>query len=488
MGRNLLPGQSHYFLGKDSTRWHTHVPHYAEVIYEGLYPGIDLIYYGRGNQLEYDLVVAPGADPQVIELQFEGARKTALMKDGSLRLETAGGELRQHPPVIYQKQDGVKHLITGSYRLTGPNRVSFQIAAYDTSRPLFIDPILSYSSYIDSDGLFSLARDTAGNLYLTGAIPSLPPPINSDPVNRGEFQGFRRDALVTKLDPTGNTMLYSTIIGGELDDLGRDIAIDAAGNAYMVGISSSGIRISENTEPIPFPTVKAIQENIAGSYDVVLAKLGPNGDTLEYSTYLGGSGDDGLLGGLALALDSEGSVYLSGSTNSLNFLNVKAIQPIFGGEVDAFALKIDPTGQFVLYATYLGGANSDFGGDVGVDGDGQAYLAGTTSSTNFPTKNPLQNELAGESDSFVTKLSADGSEFQYSTYLGGSGQDEGKGLVVDGNGQVYLTGSSGSGDFPIPQGAQQPIPNAQSIDAFLLKLDAAGTSLLYVTFVGGGGT
>ena len=235
-GRDQLPGRTHYFLGNNPAEWHTQIPNYSQVFYKDLYPGIDLIYYGRGHQLEYDLVVAPGADPNVIELKVRGAETITMLPDGSLLLETAVGDLRQHSPVIYQEQNGVKHMIAGSYHVASPNRITFEIAPYDSRLPLYIDPVLSYSSYFESDGVYSITQDVAGNLYLTGAaIPSTPTTVDAFQTTHNGF----RDAFVTKLDQTGTTVLYSTFLGGSLDDVGRDIAVDATGNAYMVGISSS---------------------------------------------------------------------------------------------------------------------------------------------------------------------------------------------------------------------------------------------------------
>ncbi len=471
VGRKPLPGQSHYFLGNDPTKWYAHVPQYAQVVYEDLYPGIDLVYYGRAGQLEYDLVVAPGADPAAIELQVTGAETITMMPDGALRLETAVGDVLQHPPVIYQEYDGVMHRIAGGFHLREANRVSFTIAAYDATRPLYIDPILSYASYVASDGLYSLARDSGGNLYLTGAaLPSFPT-VNAV---QSQHQGYR-DAFVSKLDPTGTTLLYATYLGGSRDDLGRDLAVDAAGHAYVVGISSS----------TDFPTASAIQEKNAGSYDVFVAMLSPSGASLEYATYLGGSGEDGLLRGLALALDAQGNAYLTGTTNSSDFPTRTPLQATYGGAVDAFVAKIGSAGSALMYATYLGGTSSEYGGDLAVDDVGQAYVVGTSFSQDFPTVNPLQPTLGGERDLFITKLTSDGGAMVYSTYLGGTAQDEGRGLTINADGQVYVTGHTHSTDYPVVHPVQATV--AGGADVIMSHLDAAGTSLVSSTYVGGKG-
>ena len=476
IGLHQLPGQSHYFLGNDPTGWHTHVPHYSRVLYEELYPGIDLIYYGRDGQLEYDLVVAPGANPQEILLEIQGAERLTLLPKGDLLIETSVGEVRHHRPVIYQKLDGVKYLIAGGYRLKEGSRVSFEIAAYDPTRPLYIDPVLSYSSYFESDGVYSLTLDEVGNLYMTGAaIPSLPT-VNA---LQSSSNGFL-DAFVSKFDPTGTNLRYSTYLGGSLDDQGRDIAVDDAGNAYVVGISSSS----------DFPTVAPIQSQNAGSYDVFVAKLSPSGATLAYSTYLGGIGEDGLLGGLALALDeprtqpSEVTAYLSGSTNSPDFPTVTAFQPKYGGGVDAFVAKVG--GEAVpklLFATFLGGTNSDFAGEVAVDDEGQAYVVGTTSSEDFPVATPLQPQIGGQSDIFLTKFQPDGLGLIYSTYLGGEDSEEGRGVTVNRREQAYITGHTKSDNYPLERPAQDSL--AGEFDVVVSRLANDGSSLVSSTYIGG---
>ena len=468
-GRNELPGKSHYFLGKSETRWRTNVPHYSQVVYPGIYPGIDLIYYGRDGQLEYDLVVAPGANPKNIQLQFQGAETLSINKQGHLSLKTSVGEVLQHRPVIYQEKDGIKHVLEGSYVLREENRVSFDIEDYDSTRPLYIDPVLSYATYLGSGGVSSLALDDQGNIYVTGATGSAFATVKAF---QGSHQGFQ-DAFVSKLDPTGTTLLFSTYLGGSLDDQGRDIVVDREGNVYVVGISSSS----------DFPTARPIQPTNAGSYDIFVAKLGPSGDSLEYSTYLGGSGEDGLIRGLAIALDAQGNAHVAGTTNSSNFPTFSPIQASYGGAVDAFVAKLNNAGSALLYSTYLGGINSDYGGDLAVDGLGQAYIVGTTFSSDFPTFKPLQPTLGGERDIFIAKLTSDGLAFSYSTYLGGSLQDEGHGITLDAGGQVYVTGQTQSANFPLVNPIQ---PNlAGSLDAVISKLDSAGSSLLFSTVVGG---
>ena len=463
IGLDQLPGQSHYFVGNDPKAWHTHVPHYAKVIYEGLYPGIDLIYYGKDGQLEYDLVVAPGANPQEILLEIQGAEQLTLLPEGGLSIETAVGEVQHHKPVIYQKRQGVKHFITGAYRLREPNQISFEIGVYDPTLPLYIDPVLSYSSFFESDGVYNLELDEDGNLYLTGAA--------IDPVPTSE-NGFL-DAFVSKFDPTGTILLYSTFLGGSYDDQGRDVAVDENGNAYVVGISSS----------LNFPTNFAIQPENGGSYDVFLAKLGPFGASLTYSTYLGGVGEDGFVGNLAVEVDEDGNPYLAGSTNSPDFPTFAAFQPEYGKGIDTFVVKLGNPEPNLIFSTFLGGSNTEIAGDLKVDDKGQAYVIGTTFSEDFPTELPLQALFGGQSDIFLTKFQATGLGLIYSTYLGGEGREVGRGLAINRREDVYLTGDSESDDYPLERPAQDRV--AGRFDVVVTRLDPDGRTIRYSTFMGG---
>ena len=257
--------------------------------------------------------------------------------------------------------------------------------------------------------------------------------------------------------------------------LGRDLAVDATGHAYVVGISSS----------TDFPTASAFQEQNAGSYDVFLARLSPSGNALEYATYLGGSGEDGLLRGLALALDAQGNAYLTGTTNSSDFPTRTPFQATYGGAVDAFVAKVGSAGSALMYATYLGGASTEYGGDLAVDDVGQAYVVGTTFSPDFPTVTPLQPTLGGERDLFITKFTSDGKGMVYSTYLGGSAQDEGRGLTINADGHVYVTGHTHSPDYPVVHPVQATV--AGGADVIMSHLDASGATLVSSTYVGGVG-
>ena len=475
-GLDQLPGKANYFIGKDQSKWRTNVPTYGKVHYREVYPGIDLVYYGNQRQLEYDFVVAPGADPKKIVLGFKGAEKLKIDAEGNLVLNAAGGEIRQHKPIIYQEVDGIRHEIAGSYVRKGANRVGFKVATYDTSRPLVIDPVLSYSTYLGGSGNdygSGIAVDADGNVYTTGLAASV-----NFPTTAGAFRpafGGSGDAFVTKLDRTGSVLVYSTYLGGSGHEHGEKLAVDAAGNAYVTG----------HTRSTDFPTtLGAVQTLSGGMDDTFVAKLDPAGSGLVYSTYLGGGGIDF---GLGIAVDADGNAHVTGYTDSTNFpVTAGAFQLIAGGGNDAFVTKLNPTGTGAVYSTYLGGSVQDYGRGIAVDISGNAYVAGSTDSPNFPTT-PDAYRLTfagGWDDPFVTKLNPAGG-LVYSTYLGGSSDDRGSGIAVDAGGNAYIAGTTWSLDFPTTLGAFQPVYGGGAYDGYVIKLDPTGSTLVYSTYLGG---
>ena len=482
-GLKELPGKSNYFLGNDPAKWSTNVPTYAKVQYKDVYPGVDLVYYGNRRQLEYDLIVAPGTDPAVIQLAFEGEDNLEIDAQGDLVLHTAGEQVRLHKPLVYQQVDGGRREISGAYVLNGGRQVGFQVAAYDADKPLIIDPVLSYSTYlggIDFDPGNAIAVDASGNAYVTGNTSSFDFPTASP--FQPAFGGGNSDAFVTKLNAAGNALVYSTFLGGSGVDQGQDIAVDASGNAYVTG----------DTTSTDFPTASPIQPAFAGgNSDAFVTKLNAAGNALVYSTYLGGSGEDL---GRGIALDTARNAYVRGSTGSTDFPTASPIQPTNGGFFDVFVTKLNAAGSALVYSTYLGGSNGELGlrGGIAVDGSGNAYVTGNTASTDFPTASPIQPARSGGSDAFVTKLNAAGSALVYSTYLGGSIGEDGFAIAVDASGNAYVTGSTSSTDFPTA-GPIQPTLSGSSIsfeapvDAFVTKLNAAGNALVYSTYLGGSG-
>jgi len=486
-GLEEQPGKANYFIGKDRSKWRTNVPTYAKVRYQNVYPGIDLVYYGNQRQLEYDFVVAPGADPKKIVLGFPGADKLDIDAQGELVLHTAGGDIRQHKPVIYQEIDGVRREIAGRYIRKGANRVGFQLAAYDTTRPLIIDPVvLSYSTFLggsDFDGAGGIVVDAYGNAYVTGGTASF-----DFPTTAGAFQsafpgGFATYVFVTKLNSAGTALVYSTYVGGGNGyTVGRGIAVDAAGNAYITG----------ETQSSGFPTTPgAFQPANAGvTGNAFVTKLDPAGSALVYSTYLGGSAYDR---GSRIAVDADGNAYITGSASSDNFpTTVGAFQPSYGGLGDAFVTKLNPTGSALVYSSYLGGSGSatgsvsgeDDGNGIAVDAGGNAYVTGTTFSADFPTTAGAFQTTFGGGGPFVTKIDPTGSVLVYSTFLGnGAG---GSAIAVDADGNAYVTGGAGA-SFVTTAGAFQTTFASGRSDAFVTKLDPTGSALVYSTYLGGDG-
>jgi hypothetical protein len=482
VGLEELPGRVNYLLGKDPAQWRRNVPAYAKVRYPEIYQGIDLVYYGTQRQLEYDFVLRPGADPGRIVLGFEGAEKIELDPKGDLLLHVAGGAIRHRKPVIYQEIAGARRAIAGGYVLKGAREVGFTVAAYDESRPLVIDPVLFYSTYFGGtgdDAGHAIAVDADGDAYVTGRAYSA-----DFPTTAGAFDATLAgltDAFVTKLDPAGSGVVYSTYLGGTGDEKGQGIAVDSAGNAYVFGETTS----------TDFPTTPGAFQVTppGGAHDVFVAKLDPTGSALVYSTYLGGTGDEK---GQGIAVDSAGSAYVTGRTGSGDFpRTLGAVQATLGGRTDGFVTKLNPAGSALVYSTYLGGASDDKGVGIAVDADGNAYVAGETGSRDFPTTPGAFQATSpgGTFDAFVTKLNPSGSALVYSTYLGGKGSDRGFAIALDApsNPNAYVTGHTASTDFPTTPGAFQVTPPGGAHDVFVAKLNPSGTALVYATHLGGTG-
>ncbi len=473
-GAQELPGKANYFIGNDPAAWHTDIPTYARVGYENVYPGIDLAYHGARGRLEYDFIVAPGADPGAIAMRVVGADGIEIDDSGDLVLHVAGGEIRQPKPVIYQELDGVRREVSGGYTLRGLGEIGFALAGYDPTQPLVIDPVLVYSSYLGGSGHDAgrgIAVDNAGNAYVTGDTDSLnfPTPGGFQTFGGGDF-----DAFVTKVNAAGSALVYSSYLGGSGIDGGIGIAVDSTGNAYVTG----------DTTSLDFPTPGGFQMVLGGSVDAFVTKVNAAGSALVYSSYLGGSGlDDGL----GIAVKSTGNAYVTGLTDSPNFPTPGGFQVAFGGGVfDAFVTKVNAAGNALVYSSYLGGSGLDEGRGIAVDSTGNAYVAGFTDSSNFPTPGGFQMVLGGGSDAFVTKVNAAGNALVYSSYLGGSGGEEGLGIAVDSARNAYVTGFTDSLNFPTPGGFQMALGGGV-FDAFVTKVNAAGSALVYSSYLGGSG-
>jgi hypothetical protein len=479
-GEERLAGVSNYLIGDDPNQWRTNVPNYARVRRKDVYPGVDVVYYGNQGSVEYDLEVAPGADPSVILERFTGASDQRIdLETGDLVLEVAGREVRQKRPVAYQQFDGHRSPVEAEWALdssfaeTGANSTaaSFRLGDYDRSRPLVIDPVLTYSTYLGGGGYdqgSGIAVDEAGSAYVTGWTQSTDFPLQSpfqDPGDAGT------NAFVTKLSPAGNALVYSTYLGGGADDYGQGIKVDAIGSAYIAGTTGS----------TNFPTVNPYQTDPAdGNFDAFLAKLSPSGDSLVYSTYLGGSAYEK---GNALAIDDAGNAYVTGETTSINFPTVNPYQGAPAVSTgDVFVTKFSAAGDTLIYSSYLRGSENEYGYGIAVDDAGSAYITGLTGSTDFPTANDFQPDQPGI-DIYITKFSPLGNSLVYSTYLGGSGDDRGFSIAVDADDCAYVTGRTSSTDFPMMNSYQTKLRN---IDVFVSKLARNGRNLVYSTYIGDG--
>jgi hypothetical protein len=515
VGLDELPGRSNYICGNDPKKWRTSVPSYAQVKFEGVYSGVDLVYYGSQRQLEYDFVVAPGANPDQIKLSFTGADGMRVdAASGDLVLKVGDDEVRFQKPAVYQSAVAPvfgtagwepdadlkvrstlgepnpepripnPDALSGAFVLASNNEVAFRVAGYDPRRALVIDPVLSYSTYLGGSGGDQgdgIAVDTAGNAYVTGYTMSTDfPTANPLQTNCDNCQaGSSGDAFVAKLNPSGSALVYSTYLGGSDYDVPYGIAVNTAGNAYVTGWTGS----------TDFPTANPLQASIKGVRNAFVTELNAGGSALLYSTYLGGSDNDVAYG---IAVDTAGNAYVTGYTMSTDFPTANPLQGTCGscnGFYTAFVAKLNPTGSALVYSTYLGGSGGDQGDGIAVDTAGNAYVTGWTASTDFPTANPLQtncdNCQAGSSgDAFVAKINPTGSALVYSTFLGGSGPyDYGNGIAVDSAGNAYVTGETDSTDFPTADPLQASIKGLTN--AFVTELNAGGSALLYSTYLGG---
>ncbi len=496
-----LPGRSHYLTGRGPRDWKTGIPNYRRIACRGIYPGVTLVYYGNQRRVEYDLVVDPGRNPKDILVEFAGAESLRL-DDGDLVLHTSTGELRQHAPFAFQDGPRGPRNIPVRYVLRARHRVAFEIGAHDPSLPIRIDPILSYSTFLGGDGAVTgghdygraIAVDLSGNVYVAGSTQSTQFPVTEGAIartNQGSTDGF-----VTKLDPSGATRIYSTYLGGNSIDEVRGIAVDPAGNAYVAGATSSN----------RFPTTAGVfQTTPKGGGDCFVAKLNPSGTALVYSTLLGGNSLDTTS---AIGIDAAGDAYVTGQTSSTDFpVTPGAFQKALRSVPDAFFARINSSGTSVLYATYLGGGYIDDATSLAVDQAGNAVVAGTTASTDFPVTAGALRQTAQADEGFAVRFAAGSESPAYSTLIGGNWMDAVYGVALDVAGNAVLVGSTGSTDFPVVNavepppftgGLLDPVRYLREIlrtrrflslsggqDAFVLRLNSAGTQVLRGILLGG---
>jgi hypothetical protein len=466
-------GVVNHFSGHDPGRWRTRVPTFGKVRYAAVYPGIDLVYYGQKRALEYDFVVAPGADPSAIALRFTGADSARVEADGSLALDVGGRDLRWKAPHAYQAIEGRRVTVASAYRLADDETtIGFSVAAYDRSVPLVIDPVLDYSTFLgggDTDQGFAVAVDDQNHAYVTGMAASVDFPLADElqPAMAGA-----NDAFVTKFNETGDGVVYSTYLGGTGREHGYGIAVGETREAYVTG----------RTDSNNFPTTAgAYDRSPNGGDDVFVVKLDPDGQ-LQYGTYVGAAGNDQ---GLAIA-EEGGRAYVTGQTDSTSFpTTTNAYDTGYnGGTYDAFVFRLGPAGSVLGYSTYLGGIDSDYGYGIAVAGD-EAVVTGRTFSANFPALAGFDMTYGGAGDAFVTRLTANGRNLVASTFLGGHIGDSGQGVALGDEGSVFVTGyTTSANDFPITAGAYDVTHNGLS-DAFVVKLNGALLVQSYGTYVGG---
>ena len=498
-----LPGRVNYFKGGKSGRRLANVPTYARVSYKSVYEGVDLVYYGNRRSLEYDFVVAPGADPDVIKLEFGGHDRLDIDAAGDLLIHRGESSVRMNAPVLYQQVDGVRRTVAGRYVKAGANRVGFEVGDYDRRRPLVIDPVLGYSSFlggVNGDRGFDIQVDAAGNVYVTGSTFSSNFPTTAGAAQKqfGSTDGSS-DAFVTKINASG-TVAYSTYLGGSKSDFVRTLALGPGGTVYLTGGTSS----------TDFPTTAGAYQRTTTEGDFFVTRLSAAGDALLYSTYFGAGG----IQTAHIDVDAAGDIYLAGVTSRFRGFPITAdayrkTPPTFVGtnflsSDSGFVSKLHPAGASasdLVYSSYLGGNGGEYGGWVEVGPEGLVYVAGVTASTDFPTTpdavqpapsttDAAARNAAGLSDVFLVKMDLKvpgAGGLVYSTYLGGAGVETSEGMVLDRAGNVYLAGRTTSGDFPTTRNALQPSPAGAS-DAYVAKINpsrAGRAGLIYATYLGG---
>ncbi len=448
-GRERQPGSINYFVG-DRSHWQTGIRSFAKVEYQQLYRGIDLVFYGNRQRLEYDFVLGVGSDPASIGLDITGITNVRIDDaDGSLVLQTRSRTLRQSKPFMYQDINGTLRVVNGKYKLTRGNRIGFDVESYDKTRPLIIDPVLTFATYLGASGLEeanAVATDANGNTYVTGC---------TDSAGLSNLSG--RNVYVAKFNTAGTVREYLSVFGGSGDEEGRAIAVDSTGNVIVTG----------QTDSRDFTTTNPLQTLYGGgAHDAFVTKLKADGSALVFSTYFGGAGDDT---GNGIASDISGNAYLTGSTDSPEYSNISGR--------NCFIAKLNSTGSERNYLAILGGSGEDIGNAIAIDTAGSAYVVGSSDSVDLSLVAPVQPQFGGGTrDAFLAKLNANGSALEFATYFGGSGDDVAAGIAIDATGNSYITGSSDS-----------PEISTTGRHVFVAKFSNDGASRIYLNTFGGDG-
>lgn len=473
-----LPGRSSYLIGRDPKRWIQDLPTYGRIAYHEAYEGIDVAWYGNQGRLEYDFLLKPGADANLIRVRIDGARKLALESGGDLRIETAAGSMTMRVPEVYQDIAGARRRVDGRYVLRAANEIAFRLAPYDKSKPLVIDPTLAYGTYFGAGlSVTALTTDTSGNVYIGGAASTGVPMM--DPRQAGSLGSS--DVWIAKFNSTGTTLLYSTYVGGSAEDnivSQSSIAVDSTGEIIVGG----------QTFSTDFPLQNPVQSEPppAGFCLPFAFKLNAAGNMLVYSTYLGGNPPDGATA-WAVTVDTAGNAYIAGEADGGFATTAGVYQTAYGGGYsDAFVVKLSITGA-LTYSTMMGGSGLDIADAIVADASGNAYLAGHTGSTSFPKHPPgAVTTNAGQLDVFVAKLNATGTKVAWLTLLGGSGDDLPAAMVRNAStGELYIAGHTYSPNFPTTPGVLQPAANGPE-QGFVASVAADGMSYGFVTYLGGG--
>ena len=470
-GEGLLGYRCNYFLGSDPTGWRSDIPNYGGIVYEGIYPGIDLRLYGEGHgQIAYVFATTPGADLSQIKVIYQGNVETAVDGEGLPIVTTMWGATLEAmaSPAAFTG-------IASPRPVADPEgRSAVEAGDPGSSGRQSMETTLDYSTYLGGssyDRGHGVAVDGSGCAYVTGTTysPGFP---TQNPYDASSNGGW--DVFVTKFSALGNSLIYSTFLGGSGTDSGMAVAVGVDGCAYVTG----------NTISSNFPTQNAYDASSNGVWDVFVTRLSAAGNALVYSTFLGSSSGDY---GHDIAVDSSGCAYVTGHTESTNFPTANAYDDSYNlGWYDGFVTKFSAAGNSLVYSTFLGGSGYDLGYGIALGHDGSAYVTGGTNSTDFPVQNPYDASPNGDFDAFVTKFTPAGNSLVYSTFLGGSGYDGSNGVVVDGSGCAYVTGQTTSTDFPT-QNAYDATYNLGGYDAFVTKFSTAGNALAYSTYLGGKG-
>ena len=480
-GSDPTGGVSNYYRGHDRQGWVEGVPHFRRVVVRDVYPGIDVAYHGNDGRLEFDFEVAPGIAPGSVLLAVEGASGMVSTESGDVKLPFAGGEARLRKPSVYQWVDDERMEIPAAFEVVGENHLAFEIGVYDETRPLVIDPIVEYATFLGGlkdDKINAATVDADGNAYLVGATDSFNYPT------LGGFDTLYNnflDVTITKMNPQGSGLVFSTFLGGGDTEVATAVSLDGNGHIYVAGyVENSGAAAFE------FPTTPgAFSATPAGGRDAWIARIDPGAGTLVFSTLLGGPMDDAAY---ALRVDGAGAVHVAGETAGSFPTTPGAYDTVYDGGGDLFYVKLDAAGSSLLYSTYIGAEGREQLPAMQIDQEGFVYLAATTNSVNLKTTpGVLQPSRAAGVDLFLLKIDASGQPPKFLTYIGGNRNEGNVSLVLDAGRNIYLSGFTEGFGFPVSEDALFP-EAAGGRDAFILKLDMTASQVLYGTFLGGSGT